>query len=194
MRFRLGIAALLTAFQACAVADIEGRVELPNGNFVAPGNFVTARLTIRNNGPDATTTSGVGTVYFGTVGFRTIELVAVPETAPCLVQYTIFIPPPVPPRPATVGAGVLPLRGLASGESVTCVVAIGAYPEAATNLRVRFGFTPFDDDPVPSNNEVFVNIQTRLEPVAVPAASWIGTATLLLSFVAIGLVLLNENH
>jgi hypothetical protein len=194
MKIWLGIAALLAACQACAVADIEGTVELPNGNLIAPGSFATARLTIRNNGPDVTITSAMGSLYFGTVGFRTIELVAVPETAPCLVQYTIFIPPPIPPRPATVGATVQTLRGLAPGESFTCVVAIGTYPEAGANLRARINFVSEQDDPNPSNNEVFVNIQTRLEPVAVPAFSWIGTATLLLGFVAIGLVRLNEQQ
>jgi hypothetical protein len=195
MKAWIAVAAWFIATQAWAVADIEGRVELPNGNFISPGSFVTARLTIKNNGPDRSDGATMGSVYFGTVGFRTIELVASPETPPCLVQYTIFIPPPVPPRPATVGAGVQTLlSGLAPGESFTCVVALGTYPEAASNLRVRFGFSPVVDDPNPSNNEVFVNIQTRLEPVAVPAFSWIGTATLLLGFVAIGLVRLNEKR
>ncbi len=193
MKAWFAIAALVAATEAWAVADIEGRVEFPNGTFIAPGTFATARLTIKNNGPDVSDGATMGSVYFGTVGFRTIELVAVPETAPCLVQYTIFIPPPIPPRPATVGAGVQTLlAGLAPGESFTCVVAIGTYPEAAANLRVRFGFQPFVDDPNPSNNEVFVNIQTRAEPVAIPMLSWAGLAALLLGFVFIGRARLNE--
>ena len=188
MKGWLAVAALLTATQALAVADIEGRVELPNGTFIAPGSFVTARLTIKNNGPDRSDGAFMGSVYFGTVGFRTIELVAVPDTAPCLAQYTIFVPPPIPPRPATVVTTIQTLLdGLAPGESFTCVVAIGTYPEAATNLRVRFGFSPFDDDPNPNNNEVFVNIQTRAEPVSVPMLSWIGLAALSIGFSFIGL-------
>lgn len=188
MRGLLVVAALATATQAWAVADIEGRVEFPNGTFIAPGSFATARLTITNNGPDPTDTAAMGSVYFGTVGFRTIELVGFSETPPCLVQYTIFIPPPIPPRPATVGATVKRLvDGLAPGESFSCVVAIGTYPEAATNLRVRFGFSPFDDDPNPNNNEVFVNIQTRAEPVSVPMLSWIGLSALFIGFSFIGL-------
>ena len=193
MKGWLVIAALVTSSQAWAAADIEGRVEFPNGTFIAPGSFATARLTIKNNGPDFSDGATMGSVYFGTVGFRTIELVASPETAPCLVQYTIFIPPPIPPRPATVGAGVQTLlSGLAPGESFTCVVAIGTYPEAAANLLVRFGFQPTVDDPNPANNEVFVNIQTRIEPIAVPTLSWTAQVALLVGFLFFGMARLNQ--
>jgi hypothetical protein len=195
MKRWLAVAALFTATQAWAAADIEGRVEFPNGTFIAPGSFATARLIIKNNGPDFSDGATMGSVYFGTVGIRTIELVASPETAPCLVQYTIFIPPPVPPRPATVAAGVQTLlNGLAPGESFTCVVAIGTYPEAAANLRVRFGFQPTVDDPNLANNEVFVNIQTRTEPMAVPTLSWIAQVVLLIGLLFIGMARSNERR
>lgn len=186
MKRTLLLCLALTVSHAFAAADIEGRVELPSGNFVAPGAVGKAVLTIKNNGPDAAETSAVGTVYFGTVGFRTIELVSVSETPPCLVQYSVFVPPPIPPRPATVSATVQTLRGLAPGETFSCTVGLGSYPEASSLLRVRVNFVSEQDDPNPSNNEVFFDIRTRAELISVPAVSNVATALMILLLLACG--------
>lgn len=166
------------------VADIEGRIEIIGGNYVPPGTLARAVLTIRNNGPDIGLSPGVGTFYLATVGFRTLDVFAIPETLPCSVNYTDFVPPP--PEPATLGVSIRWLQPLAAGQTATCTVGIVTYPEAPTFIHQWFRFGAFASDPIPANNNVTVIIQTR-PAMSIPSTSTAGLAVLglLLMVVAI---------
>lgn len=172
-----------------ALADLEGFVQIIGGTTIPPGTIARAIITVKNNGPDIQKNAVAGTVFFGTVGFRTLGLVRLPETAPCLVQFDVFVPPPIPPiRPATVVATLQTLTDLTAGQSVSCVVGLITFPESPTVFRHLFSFGFLENDPNPQNNEVFVEIRTRPDPVvlAIPATSWHANIGLALGFLVLG--------
>lgn len=172
-----------------AAADIEGSVEIIGGNTIPAGTIARAIITVKNNGPDIQQHAVAGTFFFGTVGFRTLGVVRLPETAPCLLQFDVFVPPPVPPiRPATVFATLQTLTNLSAGQSVSCVVGVVTFPESPSVFRHRFAFGFLEDDPNPQNNEVFVQIRTRADPfvLPIPATSWHANVGLALGLLVLG--------
>jgi hypothetical protein len=192
------VAPLLEHFLVCtlllpsivmAAADLTGRVELDSG-VITPGTRGRAVLTIINNGPDRSAPVSSGSSFPGTVGFRTFGILGGVDTPPCVVRYTDFVPPP--PQVTTIAASIVTLRELDPGDSISCVIYIETYPESPSSQRVRFGFGPTVNDPVPTNNEVFVTLRTGAELVALPTFVSFGLGLLLSLMVAIGLLRLHK--
>lgn len=169
-----------------ALADVEGTIQITGGNFIPPGTVARAVVTIKNNGPGIETNALAGTFYSATVGFRTVGVVRIAETAPCLVQYTDFIAPP--PQPSTIAVSIKTLQNVNAGESISCVVGLVTFPESPAAFRHRFNFGFLENDPNPQNNEVLVEIRTRADPIvlSIPATSIFGNMGLVIGLLLAG--------
>lgn len=193
MKWLLAILCMSCPWAAHALADIEGKIEIIGGNFIAPGTVARAILTIKNNGPDIEKNVVMGAFFFGTVGFRTVSVVRVSETAPCLLQFDVFVPPPVPPlQPSTVVATIQTLQDLRAGESTSCVVGLVTFPESPPVVRQRFSFGFLENDPNPLNNEVFLVIRTKADVLPIPTTSTFGNIGLALGIFLLVLPLLHK--
>jgi hypothetical protein len=72
------------------------------------------------------------------------------------------------------------------------VAYIATYAESPNVQTIRFDFGPVAQDPVPTNNEVFVTVRTGAELVALPTFIDFGFGLLLSLMVAIGLLRLHK--
>ena len=172
--------------RARASFDLVGNIEISTGNVIRPGNLALATLTITNNGPDVAQDVGFGTFYWATVGYRTIEVFAVPESAPCSVRYTDFTLPP--PGISALSVDIRPFQDLGAGESLSCVVGLTTYPETPPVIRQRFVFGAIGSDPIGNGDFIFVNISTG---TGIPAVSSLGLGLLALCMALIGMRLLS---
>ena len=143
-------------------------------------------MTIRNVGDEVAEGVNAGTSFVVTRGFRTARLFTIPESAPCRLAFTDFVPPP--PRPAIFGVTIFPDPGsqdLVPGDSVSCIFSFEVAREAPP--RFEFPVTAFaqntDPDANRDNNQAILVIEKVAVPV--PAASMLALA-LLTIFVLVG--------
>ncbi|HRQ66271.1 MAG TPA: hypothetical protein PKZ76_15650 [Xanthomonadaceae bacterium] len=115
-------------------------------------------LTFTNHGPDDAPTVATGTSFSQGFMGDSYVLFAVPETPPCIINYTDLLPPP--PAPIFWSATVLPQpASLPAGESVICIVGLYVHPLlAGTQVEVPFNSIAGLDDPNPDNNNPVVTL------------------------------------
>jgi hypothetical protein len=191
MKYFLLTCLLILPVLSMASADLTGRVEI-DSEVIPPGTLGRAVITVINNGPDPLMIATSGTTYRAAVGFRTIGVFAGPDTPPCIVRYSDFTLPP--PQGSRVVVTISPFRELLPQESFRCVVYLETYPESPDVQRIRFSFSPSEDDPIPDNNEAFVTIRKSAEIVQAPTYSGLSLALLAVSILGFGVSASNKQR
>ncbi len=171
------------------IADLETTIQIDSATLTV-GVPATMELHFTNHGPDDIANgAGAATGYSGTVGFRTIEVLATAETPPCTITYDALIPPP--PTPSTIAVQFIRPESLGVGQSYSCRFSILAYPELAGGLHdVAFVSGAGINDPNPDNNNpaitIFVLPQGLSEPRRIPVTHPIMMLSLSILVLAVG--------
>lgn len=139
------------------IADLEVVLEIESTSIQA-FERVRAVLSFTNHGPDDLGSVGAGTGFSQGFGTDTFAIFATSETAPCLIHFTDFLPPP--PSPGFWSANViLQPSALAAGESRSCVLGIYAHSlVAGETVDVFFVSGAGIGDPNPDNNNPVVTL------------------------------------
>ncbi len=171
--------ATVTHAQIIGNFDTETRVELLGSNVIPPGQLRLAKVIFINNGPDLFPgPSSVSTQYLSVPGSRTLEIVRVPQTAPCDI-FTQDLGPYL--FPAVLGTSPL----VSPGQRTECIVGIRTFPEATVEFTQSF-HSGFSTDLNPANNFFDLTIRTEeIKPTQLPTLN--STSTL---FLAAGALLL----